>query len=197
MLWASFGKDVLSGGGGIDTVTFDAVAAGVSVDLTNGGYQATVGLDEIKFNGVENLVGSDFRDTLVGGAGDNVLTGGLENDSITGGLGGDTLTGGAGREDYFYNAVANSLVGDEDLITDLADAFDDIDLSAIDADEGTGGDQAFVVVAAFSSTAGELRVTYDGGGNVTTAAGDTDGDGAADMAILLTGDHTAYAGWVL
>ena len=57
-----------------------------------------------------------------------------------------------------------------------------------------GGDQAFAWIgdAAFSGTAGELRFAF--AGNTTTVTGDTDGDGAADFALWLTGQITLVAG---
>jgi len=39
---------------------------------------------------LENLIGTDFDDSLTGDAGDNVLTGGLGNDTLDGGEGIDT-----------------------------------------------------------------------------------------------------------
>jgi hypothetical protein len=64
---------------------------------------------------------------------------------------------------------------------------DRIDLAAIDADPGRPGNQAFTFIgaAAFSGTAGEVRVTAEGPDTVVQA--DTGGDGAADFAIALTG----------
>ncbi len=63
---------------------------------------------------------------------------------------------------------------------------DVIDVSAIDADTTTSGDQAFVEVGAFSSIAGEMVIS-DIGGGVRLVEFDVNGDGAADMAIEVTG----------
>lgn len=63
---------------------------------------------------------------------------------------------------------------------------DRLDLSAIDADLGTRGDQAFTLVeGAFTETASELRAMVRTRG--TFLAGDADGDGAADFMVLLLG----------
>jgi hypothetical protein len=53
------------------------------------------GLDTL--TSIENLLGSDFNDTLTGDTGNNVLEGGLGNDTLNGGLGNDTLDGGGDR----------------------------------------------------------------------------------------------------
>ena len=75
-----------------------------------------------------------------------------------------------------------------DQILDLA-AGDVIDLSAIDANSGLGGDQAFSFIGsgAFTNTAGELRFATVNGN--TMVYGDTNGDGTADFAISVTGTH--------
>jgi len=55
-----------------------------------------------------------------------------------------------------------------------------------------------VLASAFTHSAGEFTLAYDAGTNTTTALFDTDGDAAANMAILFTGDVTALtASWVL
>ena len=83
------GADSLDGGGGSDTAAYDESGAAVSVSLVDG--SGTGGDAEgDTLTAVENLVGSDFDDTLLGGAGDNSLTGGLGADSLDGGGGSDT-----------------------------------------------------------------------------------------------------------
>ena len=93
-------------------------------------------------------------------------------------------------------------IANEDLrVMGLADSIsrlkkhDVIDLSAIDADVDTAGDQAFHRVKAFGGHAGEMVLSYAGG--VTTVQLDVDGDGQADMAIQLAQNHLTYHGFVL
>ncbi|MEM9197559.1 MAG: hypothetical protein AAGD12_06855 [Pseudomonadota bacterium] len=66
-----------------------------------------------------------------------------------------------------------------------------IDLTTIDADTGAIGDQAFafIGVAGFSDSAGELRSVVGPGGN-TRIQGDTDGDRLADLDIRKVGAFT-------
>jgi Ca2+-binding RTX toxin-like protein len=138
--------------------------------------------------GADILRGGDGRDRLTGDSGDDVLNGGEHADRLDGGAGRDQLTGGAGA-DLFEFRNGDTAAGRPlaDIITDFdQSAGDRIDLSRLDADSGTGGNQAFVFVgdAAFSGAAGELHYVQAGGR--TFVEGDTDGDGLADFAIRLT-----------
>lgn len=77
-----------------------------------------------------------------------------------------------------------------DLIADFVSGTDKIDLSALDANSGTGGDQAFTWLGtgAFSNVASQLR--YEVSGSVRNIYGDVDGDGVADFQLQLTGTRT-------
>ena len=123
--------------------------------------------------------GSQGHDSLVGTSGVNTLQGWNGNDVLTGAGGKDTLTGGAGGDRFVYGGVGQSVVGaDADRITDFSHAqADKIDLSAIDANSGGAGDQAFSFIGTglYTGVAGQLR--YAAVGGVTTIAGDVDGDG--------------------
>jgi hypothetical protein len=71
---------------------------------------------------------------------------------------------------------------------------DKIDVSAIDANSGVAGNQAFAFIsaAAFSGAAGELRSVV--GAMNTTVSGDVNGDKVADFSILVKGVVTLQAG---
>ncbi|MDR7297466.1 Ca2+-binding RTX toxin-like protein [Pelomonas aquatica] len=95
------GADVIHGGLGNDTVSYATSGAAVQVDLVTGignGGDAQGNL----LDGVENLVGSNFADTLKGDAGDNRLDGGNGDDLLDGGAGADQLIGGAGNDTATY-----------------------------------------------------------------------------------------------
>jgi Ca2+-binding RTX toxin-like protein len=104
--------DTIDGGDGSDVVAYTMSSSGVSVALGNGSTAAVVGTtgyakgDVIR--NVENLIGSNFADTLTGNDGPNSLSGGgpgdTGNDLLRGGRGDDTLSGGGG---------ANTLEGGE------------------------------------------------------------------------------------
>jgi len=46
-------------------------------------------------------------------------------------------------------------------------------------------------------SAGPLRLTSDAGAQQTTLAVDVNGDGLADFALLIAGEHLSAAGWAL
>ena len=101
------GADVLIGGADIDTATYSEFAAGVTVSLVAGvvgvgGNAAGDTLFEI-----ENLIGSNFNDSLTGDGLANVLNSGNGNDILRGGGGADVLIGGGGIDTatYFDSAV--------------------------------------------------------------------------------------------
>ena len=124
---------------------------------------------------------------IYGGAGNDVLTGGAGGDTLYGGDLGDTLTGGAGSDVFRYDAESHSNSTQRDGIQDFT-LGDIIDVSRIDADTATGGDQAFTFVgnAAFTNTAGELRFeNISLGGPIWMVQADTDGNGVSDFEVVL------------
>ncbi|MAW85556.1 MAG: hypothetical protein CMJ42_03390 [Phyllobacteriaceae bacterium] len=190
------GADTLSGGAGFDTLNYadsdDAVQVFLGGNTATGGHATG---DTI--SGFENVVGSNYDDRLFGSAQVNLLDGGAGSDILLGNNGNDTLRGRAGRDiiyggnddDVFvYLSLSDTglLFADRDRIQDFTDGDDLFDLSLLDADTGTAGDQAFTYVGSFfSGTAGEIR-SYENVG-LTFIEGDIDGDGAADFRIELLG----------
>lgn len=138
----------------------------------------------------------DGGDTMRGGGGDDQLFGGGRGDIIWGGHGGDILSGGTGADTFVFSDVTDSRGGHLDLITDLQPG-DEIDLSRIDADTTLEGDQSFRLVRAFDHNAGELALSYDTSTDETRLQADVDGDGQADMTVLISGRHGAIHGLVL
>jgi len=184
-------------------------------DLYDGANKVTfVGVDRFLLKlgtGGDNVTTGDGADTLSGGGGNDFLGGGGENDKLFGGdnndtlnggdgadlidgsLGVDNLTGGLGADTFGFTGIADSAVAARDVITDLDDLLDRIDLSGIDANTAVADDQKFVKVAAFTGAAQQLVVSaYDSVNNWTLIQGDVDGDGLADFAIQLTGDHDTF-----
>ncbi len=155
----------------------------------------------------DGLDGNEGDDVLDGGAGDDSLVGGSGNDVLFGGDGDDMLVGGNGQD--WLESGSQSLTGGDiyrfesasdtrgyvlrsdgkqlkpDVIADFFHPLDKIDLSAIDANTNTAGDDAFRFINgdAFTNQAGQLRcVTANG---VTSVFGDVNGDGVADLHILV------------
>lgn len=180
------GNDTIDGGAGRDRVEYDLSAGAVQVSLKQGTSAGAAGADVLR--NIEDVSGSVFGDRLTGNNAANALDGRSGDDILAGGGGADTLTGGTGDDRFVYAAAADSVgAKGTDTITDFQ-AGDRIDLSLIDANPGTAGNQAFrfVGAAAFSGAAGEIRVVASGGDAVVS--GDIDGDRQADFQIRVA-DH--------
>ncbi|MCP8635849.1 retention module-containing protein [Pseudomonas mosselii] len=130
------GNDLLDGGAGNDTASYARASSGVTVDLGHVGQQNTVGAGLDTLTGIENLVGSDYNDTLTGndgdnllngGAGNDVLRGGAGNDILIGGRGDDTLTGGSGNDTFVWQKGDTG----HDTVTDFTPGSDRLDLSQL------------------------------------------------------------------
>jgi Ca2+-binding RTX toxin-like protein len=150
--------------------------------------------ETLTFNGQAETDGS-FN--IRGGKGADVLTGSATADQIYGNLGADTLAGGGGKDWFEYFSAAESTAQARDTILDFA-AGDRINLAGIDADgNAANGDTrfAFIGSGAFSGVAGQLRVTAAQGGGYLVE-GDIDGNGVADLVILVhtPGGHVLGAG---
>jgi Ca2+-binding RTX toxin-like protein len=94
------GDNVLSGGSGVDLLTYEHATAGVAVNLGLATAQATGGAGTDTVSLFENLTGTAFGDTLTGSTAANLLTGLAGDDSLTGGSGNDTMVGGSGNDTY-------------------------------------------------------------------------------------------------
>jgi serralysin len=206
------GADTMSGGLGNDTyyvdnagdVVKEASASG-GTDKVNATVSFTLGgnLEQLTLTGTgaTSGTGNGLANTLTGNGAANVLNGLGGADALKGGAGADTLQGGTGR-DLLTGGTGNDLFvfhsGDSsathtvsDRILDFATG-DKVDLHAIDANTTLANDQAFSFIgsAAFSA-AGQLH--YTSGGGDTWIEGDVNGDGTADFAIYMAGDHTLAA----
>ena len=176
------GNDTLDGGGGTDQL------------FGRSGNDRLLGGD-----GNDMLAGGNDKDRLFGGDDVDELHGGRGSDILVGGLGNDTMLGGDGRDTFMYFDVLEarfSEEGFEEAIDDLSNK-DWIDLSAIDADVTTPGDQAFVLVDKLTGTPGELTINFEREEDETYFKVDTDGDAQGDMSIETDGDHRDFVNFVL
>jgi Ca2+-binding RTX toxin-like protein len=151
------GNDTLDGGNGTDTASFatafSSTSAGVTVSLAVTGAQNTGAAGTDTLISIENLIGSQYNDTLTGNAGANVMEGGAGDDTMDGAAGTDTAsyagaaagvtvslglqgaaqnTGGAGTdtlsnfENLTGSAFADVLTGNAALNTLVGGAGDDV-----------------------------------------------------------------------
>jgi Ca2+-binding RTX toxin-like protein len=162
------------------------LAAGVRMTVDAAPLRGT---ETLTFDGSAELDGS-FR--IFGGQGADTISGSQTGDLITGGTGADSLRGGGGADAFLYRSVADSTSAAHDTIQDFASG-DIINVSQIDAIAG-GGNDAFNFIGsnAFSNTAGELRAVFEN--NAWTVQGDVNGDGIADIEMLIVSDHPLVGG---
>lgn len=171
VLSGGLGNDTLDGKGGHDTL-----GGGDGNDTFDGG------------DGNDSLTGALGNDSLFGGANSDTLLGGDGNDTLRGGNGVDRMTGGSDADTFLELFLSGSGVGagNRDIITDFLAGTDIIDISALkqlatDVFIGTGN---------FSGGGTQAETRYFGSGGDTVVALDSDGNGAADWQIQLTGNYT-------
>ena len=178
-------NDVIDGTRGDDTLIGtdgdDIIHASTGDDIAQGG------------KGDDYVQGGRGNDSVGGGQGDDTLLGSAGADTLHGGLGADRLVGGNGADVFSFTSITDSTVdaAGRDTVYFNNHEGDVMDLSAIDADTTTDGDQAFDLVKAFNGHAGELVKTVTGSGFMIE--GDVNGDGVADFAISVhttTGLHS-------
>jgi len=178
LLRGGAGADRLDGGAGSDTASYYTGTVGVTVNLATGiGSGGDAQGDTLV--GIENVNGSTGADQITGSAVANALNGWA---------GQDVLRGGGAGDRFVFSATSDSKVAAADRITDFSHAQGDrVDLSAIDANTGAAGNQAFTFIGTglYTHHAGQLRYASDG--STTTIAGDINGDGVSDFHIQLTG----------
>ncbi len=110
-------------GEGTDTLDFSGLDQQIDLDLSSTATTEIVATDRLwlaALSGVdlENVIGTDYDDTITGnglpntvtggagadnlsgGAGDDVLLGGTGDDSVSGGDGNDSISGGAGSDQF-------------------------------------------------------------------------------------------------
>lgn len=220
------GDDDLAGGAGIDTLDFSfitsahghvALSGAIRVSLEEGLQSGTdpftisvIGRDTI--SGFENVLGTEFADSLTGDAKANLLDGASGNDTLSGLGGADTLRGGVGVDRLAGGAGADLLWGGlgvdtfellalsdsgttraaRDQIMDFYQTADLISLSALDANDTLAGNQAFTFAGnTTTSGTGTLRFFHDGGNTVIQL--NTDADNGAESTLFLRGTFTLLA----
>jgi Ca2+-binding RTX toxin-like protein len=143
--------DVMDGGPGADTVSYDEHRVSVRIDITS-----QTGGDGDRLSGFENAHGGHGDDVLVGDGGPNVLDGWTGRNTVLGGAGDDTVTaftGGrldGGEGDDVVDAVldATSLEGGPG---------DDRLSGGFGVDQFSGGEGDDVVEVSMSAVQGQWR----------------------------------------
>lgn len=168
---------------------FQGAASNPGITFTING---TVDSDYIKGSQFANtILGGAGQDQLRGGNGVDTIDGGTERDKIAGWGGADVLTGGDGGDQFRYLFATDSGIGAAaDRITDFTIGSDVIDFRLLDSDVATPDIQnyafSFIGTAAFA-VGGGAQVRYANSGADLLVQMDLDGNGAADMEIVLQG----------
>ena len=129
LLMVGVGNHSLSGGTGIDTVSFSqngGTEGAATISLALQGAAQVTGNGSWTLTGIENLSGGYGNDTLTGDGGDNVLAGAAGDDTLIGGAGNDTLlgdgsigllnnSGGSGGIATFTDALPGTIAGNDTL----------------------------------------------------------------------------------
>ncbi len=120
------GADILDGGGGQDTVSYERSSFEVTVNLQTGEVSG-LHVDKDTIRNFENIIGGRYGDTLTGDDGNNVIMGKGGRDWIKGGAGDDELYGGYGYDTFWFAPGHGN-----DIIFDFNDDANKIDLRAFD-----------------------------------------------------------------
>jgi Ca2+-binding RTX toxin-like protein len=185
------GNNVLAGGLGVDTLSYEHAIAGVTVNLGSSKSQNTVGAGTDTVSGFENATGSALNDKLTGSSGNNILMGLAGNDTLNGGAGLDTMLGGLGDDIYVVDNVGDIVDetgGDGTDTIQTAMAFSLLGLDLIENLTLTGS-------AAINGTGNDLSNAITGNAGINTLSGldgnDTlNGLAGADTMIGGIGDDT-------
>jgi Ca2+-binding RTX toxin-like protein len=181
VLLGGAGADVLNGGNGTDRAQYTDSPVGLTADLQARANNTGIAAGD-SYVGVENLYGSNFADNLRGNAAANTIWGGAGADTLKGRAGNDRLIGGLGSDSFAYDG-ANSGI---DIITDFSGT------TAFGGGAGQGDKLVFehLLHGAFQYRGGSAFLAN--GNSQARVQGaqvrvDTDGNGASDITITLTG----------
>lgn len=132
--WGLEGNDTIDGAGGIDAISYEK-SGSVTVNLATSVATGSNGTDTL--SNIENVIGSDYGDTITGDSGDNVFRdgGATAADSYDGEDGTDTLH----YKDMAVKITADFQSGTVDMDSGPTDNFSNIEIIL-----GTAYDDTFV-----------------------------------------------------
>ncbi len=164
------GDDTLMGRGGWDELLggkgHDELFGGKGNDALNGG------------NGNDALDGEDGDDVLKGRNGDDNLRGGAGADTLVGGKGSDVMRGNGGHDIFVFQSIQDSIVGQKyDRIVGFKSGADTLDYSSFDVE------LTLAIDSGLKGGGPTLATRLKDGSTVVSV--DIDGDGSADMKLIV------------
>jgi Ca2+-binding RTX toxin-like protein len=206
------GSDLINGGEGTDTATFRAwnsdgglinfAQSFTDINLATGvAFRANTLFGNLNIqetdtlSAIENVTGTDLRDTITGTSGANILDGGQNDDTLDGGFGNDTLIGGEGIDTASFASW-----GEPTVISQLSmfgQPITTIDLSLGTATRITNPNETFLRKVE-TDTLSSIENVQGSGFNETIIGNSTDNrlDGAGGRDVLdgARGNDTLIGG---
>ncbi|MFB2879851.1 calcium-binding protein [Floridanema aerugineum] len=182
------GADTIDGSTGDDTASYFNSETGVAVSLLTGKGWAGDALGDT-LTQIENLIGSEFIDTLIGDNGNNRIDGLAGTDFIDGGLGDDTIDGGDDRDRIQGSAGNDLLYGKAGV--DYIEGGEGNDI----LDGGEGNDQLYGQLGNDTIDGGTGNDYLEGGDGDDSLAGNSGNDqlyGQAGKDTLDGGEGNDY-----
>ena len=182
------GVDTLNGGGGTDVARYDLAAAGIVIDLSSNSTTTDGDGFSDTLSGIEDVIGSNFNDTITGDTGVNALAGLAGNDTLEGGAGIDTVTYANAAAGVTVDLLGDSTSDDGDGATDnlasienvIGSAFADFITGDAGANTLSGGNGNDTFIFTDSELATAVDTVIGGAGtdiiNVTDAVTAIDAD---------------------
>ena len=201
------GADIIEGGDGVDTVSYEGSSEAVEINLVTGEHQGGDAEGDT-IREVENIIGSAYDDTLIGDSEDNVVEGGGGDDFIEGGDGADSINGGDGVDTISYESssegvfvhLASNVYGGGDAEGDFIEGVENIIGSAYDDtligdernNEIEGGDGADTIegglgidTVSYENSSEAVQIDLTG----SNTGGDAEGDMISEVENIRGSEH--------
>ncbi|MCI4405668.1 MAG: hypothetical protein JHC35_00110, partial [Sulfuricurvum sp.] len=205
-LYSGYGNDTLDGGSDTDTADFQNSTGGIVVRLDTPTATATGYGSDVLIN-IEDIIGSNFADTIVGDGGTNYLQGMNGNDTFMPGGGYDFIDGGNGSDFLTYYKADYDAIGatNWENINGITVDLNSVDFTmvketttgrlidlvkAVEVISGTYGND----VISGSNSANEVFYGYEGNDTLTGRGGDDTLYGGVGNDLLSpgAGNDTVY-----
>ena len=197
---ATLAANAFTGKAGEDWVSYADSDADVEITLGEDGIASAEGVGGFAagdtLTDINNLIGSDYVDTLTGnanpntlrgGLGDDIFNGGAGDDTLEGGAGGDTLDGDDGADEVSYSNSANGVR----VNLGIAGAQLDFEANSFGFAETQGGDAVGDIISnvenILGSNQGDWLTGDENANRLLGGAGNDRLEGGAGADILIGG----------